>query len=142
MNFREVSDRQEKRIEKQFKGYGAKKTKNSGGNMFIKGDVLTDEIHFEGKTKAKLSESISLKREWVEKGRQEAIARRKRYFVLVFDFGDDKDFYAINGDDFEYFYDSAKKLEKIKSEMLNNSLDCSIMDSTDIKKLREIIKGE
>ena len=87
------SNKQEKHIAKAVSG---KQVVNSGATPFNKGDVTTDNWLFEAKTKTKESDSFSIKREWLEKNKEEAFAMRKEYNALVIDFGDGKQFYVVD----------------------------------------------
>jgi hypothetical protein len=98
------SSRQEKRIAKAVNG---KQVANSGATAFRKGDVTTDNWLFEAKTKIEESKSFTIKREWIEKNKEEAFAMGKDYNALVIDFGDGKQFYLLD--------------EKTFLELINNS---------------------
>lgn len=88
------SSKQEKKIAKAVKG---KQVSNSGATLFFKGDVTTqDGWLFEAKTKTEESKSFSIKREWIEKNKEEAFAMGKDYNALVIDFGDGKQFYLLD----------------------------------------------
>lgn len=87
------SKKQEKRVAKEI---GGRTVANSGATRFNKGDVITDNWLIECKTKTKLSESIVLKREWIEKNEEEAFAMNKLYSAVAIDFGDGKQYYVIN----------------------------------------------
>lgn len=87
------SNKQEKKIAKQVSG---KQVANSGATAFSKGDISTDEWLFEAKTKMEESKSFTIKREWIEKNREEAFAMGKSYNALVIDFGDGKQFYLLD----------------------------------------------
>ena len=87
------SNKQEKHIAKVVNG---KKVANSGATAFNKGDVVTNDWLFEAKTKIKESNSFSIKREWIEKNKEEAFAMNKSYNALVIDFGDGKQFYVVD----------------------------------------------
>lgn len=87
------SNKQEKHIANTV---GGKKVANSGATPFNKGDVTTENWLFEAKTKTTESNSFSIKREWLEKNKEEAFAMRKDYSALVIDFGDGKQFYVID----------------------------------------------
>ena len=89
---RYYSDRQEKQVVKNTHGM---QTKNSGATPFQKGDVMTDKFLIECKTKTHPSESMSIKKEWLEKNKQEAFAMRKMYNTLCFDYGDNGTRYYI-----------------------------------------------
>lgn len=87
------SKRQEKSIAKAVEG---KVVPNSGATVFKKGDVTTDNWLFEAKTKTSESKSFTIKREWLEKNKEEAFAMGKDYNALVIDFGDGKQFYLVD----------------------------------------------
>jgi hypothetical protein len=98
---RYFSNKQEKRVAKRV---GGKQTANSGATKFSKGDVRTDNWLIECKTKTSASESISIKREWLEKNEEEAFAMGKQHSALVFSFGDthnDTDYYIISEKEFK-----------------------------------------
>ena len=91
---RYYSSKQEKAIAKKFDG---KQTKNSGATLFDKGDVTLDKWLIECKTKTSISESISIKKEWLEKNNKEAIFEGKDYSALAFNFGpNEKNYYIID----------------------------------------------
>lgn len=90
---RYYSSRQEKRIAKAI---GGKVTANSGASKFTAGDVKTDLWLIEAKTKTTESKSFSIKKEWLEKNKEEAFAMNKSYNALCFDFGDDLRYYVID----------------------------------------------
>lgn len=87
------SNRQEKKIAKAVQG---KQVANSGACRFTKGDIRTDKWLFEAKTKMEESKSFSIKREWIEKNKEEAFAMGKDYSALVIDFGDGEQFYLVD----------------------------------------------
>lgn len=86
------SDKQEKRVAKAIAG---RKVSNSGATTFNKGDVVTDSILVECKTATTEKKSFSIKKEWLEKNKEEAFAMGKSYSVLAFNFGPDTDNYYI-----------------------------------------------
>lgn len=76
---------------------GGSRTLNSGATPFQKGDVTTDDFLLECKTKTKLSDSISIKKAWLEKNNEEALFMGKEYSALVFNFGpNEKNYYVID----------------------------------------------
>lgn len=106
---RYFSNKQEKHIAKEL---GGKQTSNSGATPFYKGDVCLDDWLIEAKTKTSPSESISIKREWLEKNEEEAFAMQKSHSALCFSFGDlknDKQYYIISEQEF-------KRLLKLEAE--------------------------
>ena len=89
---RYFSSIQEKSVEKDL---GGERTKNSGATTFDKGDVKTDKFLIECKTKTTPSQSISIKKEWIEKNNKEALFMGKPYAAIAFNFGPDQDNYYI-----------------------------------------------
>ena len=102
-NTRYFSSKQEKHIAKEL---GGKQTPNSGATQFYKGDVSLDNWLIEAKTKTSPSDSISIKRDWLEKNEEEAFAMHKQHSALAFNFGDlhyAKNYYIISEDEFKRF---------------------------------------
>lgn len=98
---RYFSNKQEKHIAKEL---GGKQTPNSGATAFIKGDVNLDDWLIEAKTKTSPSESMSIKKEWLEKNEEEAFAMQKEHCALCFSFGElhnDKQYYIISEEEFK-----------------------------------------
>lgn len=90
---RHFSSKQEKQVAKQLNG---KVTPNSGATPFAPGDVILDNWLIECKTKVKESDSISIKKEWIEKLKQESMFMGKEYEALIFNFGDDKNYVILD----------------------------------------------
>ena len=86
------SSNQEKKVAKAI---GGKQVSNSGATDFQKGDVTTDNILVECKTCTTEKKSFSIKKEWLEKNKEEAFEMGKEYSVLAFNFGPDTDNYYI-----------------------------------------------
>ena len=100
---RYFSNKQEKAVAKAI---GGKKAANSGATMFSKGDCYNDAWLIECKTKTTPSDSISIKRDWLEKNEEEAFAMHKQHSALAFNFGDlhyAKNYYIISEDEFKRF---------------------------------------
>lgn len=77
---------------------------NSGATAFNKGDVLTDNFLIECKTKTSEAKSFSIKREWLEKNKEEAFAMGKTRSALAFNFGpDEPNYYIIDALTFREF---------------------------------------
>ena len=84
---RHYSAKQEKSVSK---AVGGKVQKNSGATDFAKGDVITsgkNSFLLECKTKTSASESISIKKEWFEKNKQECLLTGTPHQAVVFNFG-------------------------------------------------------
>ena len=80
------------------KATGGKRTPNSGATPWSKGDVLTDGHNswlIECKTKTTTSESISIKRAWLNKLKEEALFMCKERTAVAFNFGPDAPNYYI-----------------------------------------------
>ena len=84
---RHYSKKQETAVSK---AVGGKVQKNSGATPFDKGDVIVSGKNgflLECKTKTSASESISIKKEWFEKNRQECLLTGTPHQAVVFNFG-------------------------------------------------------
>ena len=96
---RYYSNKQEKYVANKVDGY---QTSNSGATRFKKGDISCPDILIECKTN-----SFSVKKEVLDKLKQEAFAMGKDNCVLVFNFGPDtKNYYIL---DENYFLELYKK---------------------------------
>ena len=72
------------------KSVGGKVQKNSGATLFDKGDVIVSGKNgflLECKTKTTPSESISIKKDWFEKNKQECLLTGTPHQAVVFNFG-------------------------------------------------------
>ena len=101
MNTRKFSKAQEKQVAKKVNG---RRTANSGATMFQKGDVYSDSFCIECKTATTEKQSMSIKKEWIDKLKEEAFASNKPNWALAFNFGDPlrntENFYIISEDTF------------------------------------------
>lgn len=92
---RHYSSKQEKSVSK---AVGGKVQKNSGATAFDKGDVIVSGKNgflLECKTKTTASESISIKKEWFEKNKQECLLTGTPHQAIVFNFGPDEENHYI-----------------------------------------------
>lgn len=104
---RYFSDRQEKQVAKAIKG---KQTSNSGATKFGAGDVITDKWLIECKTTMTSKKSFAIKKDWLEKNREEMFSLKKDYNALAFNFEPNgKNYYIID-----------ERLFKILKEYLEN----------------------
>lgn len=88
------SKKQETKVAKIVKG---KRTPNSGATPFFKGDVVNEDWCIECKTTTSTEKaSMSIKKEWLQKNREEAFAMGKSYHALAFDYGDGINHYIID----------------------------------------------
>lgn len=84
---------QEKQVAK---AVGGKPTANSGATSFVKGDVVVgSDWLLECKTCVESKKSFSIKKEWLEKNKEEAFATNKANSALVFNFGPNEPNYYI-----------------------------------------------
>ena len=95
------------------KAVGGKRTPNSGATPWSKSDVLSDKFAIECKTKTTSSESISIKKEWFDKQKQEAVFMGKPYSAVVFNFGPgEENHYIIDEYLFQFLKDKLDELEE------------------------------
>lgn len=92
-----ASSTQENRIAKKFNG---KVSSNSGASTFSGGDVYVDDasLCIECKTCMKPSKSFSIKKDWIDKNKQEAFIYRLENHCIAFNFNyeDKNDYYIID----------------------------------------------
>ena len=94
------------------KAIGGKRTPNSGASTWVKSDVLSDKFAIECKTKTSASESISIKKDWFEKQKQEAMFMNKPYSAVVFNFGPgEENHYIIDEYLFQFLKEKLDELE-------------------------------
>lgn len=89
---RYYSSKQEKAVAKTI---GGKQVANSGATTFSKGDVTNPDWLIECKTATTAKSSFSIKREWLQKNKEEAFAMNKPYNALCFDFGNGSNRYYV-----------------------------------------------
>ena len=103
---RHYSKAQEKKVASKFDG---DRTLNSGATPFSKGDVTTDKVLLECKTKVKASDSMTIHKEWLEKNEKESLFMGKEFSALVFNFGpNEKNYYIIDEYMFEKLMESLR----------------------------------
>lgn len=107
------SNLQEKRIASRFAEFEGKQVIGSGSTPFLKGDVVTQDFLIECKTKMQESTQITVKKEWVDKAREQAYEMRKPYFLLALSFGDTSDYYLMEPMIFEEMYRKAKAMDRV-----------------------------
>ena len=76
---------------------GGRVQSNSGGTRFGGGDVQTAQFFIEAKTPTKHQTSFSVKKEWIEKMREQAFEQGKYHSALAFRFAPDgEDYFVIS----------------------------------------------
>ena len=107
---RYFSSKQEKAVAKAI---GGRQTANSGATPWQKSDVLSEQFAVECKTKTTASDSISIKKEWFEKQKQEAVFMGKPYSAIVFNFGPDQEnHYIIDEYLFQFLQEKLSELNE------------------------------
>lgn len=97
---RYYSDAHEKSICRAING---RQQSNSGAGHFNKGDVITDTFLIECKTCMAPKNSVSVKKEWVDKNKSEAFSIRKPNQAVCINFEPNGDnYYIINERLFKY----------------------------------------
>ena len=95
---------------------GGKVQKNSGATLFDKGDVIISGKNgflIECKTKTSSSESISIKKEWFEKNKQECLLTNTPHQAVVFNFGPNQEnHYIIDEYLFQFLKEKLDELEE------------------------------
>ena len=74
---------------------GGRVQSNSGGTRFGGGDVLTKDFFIEAKTPTKPQISFSVKREWIDKMREQSFEQGKTAHALAFRFDPEGDDYFV-----------------------------------------------
>lgn len=106
---RYFSKNQEKTVANRL---GGSTTLNSGATPFQKGDINVGNLLLvECKTKTKDSDSISIKKEWLDKNSKEALFMGKKYNTIAFNFGpNQKNYYILDEVLFEEFLNYLKAI--------------------------------
>ena len=117
------SKRQEKSVAKAVSG---KVVANSGATAFNKGDVTADNMLIECKTCVEEKKSFSIKREWLEKNKEEAFEMGKEYSALAFNYGPDtNNYYVIDEKLFKVLIDRIAVATWEKVEGTQDSYRCT-----------------
>lgn len=96
---KDVSVAQEERVAKLF---GGRRTPQSGGGKWTKGDVLSENFLVECKTTVSTKTSYSVSKGVLEKANMERMEMGKDFYALAFTFGDEKDFFVLDKKAMEY----------------------------------------
>lgn len=105
------SDRQEKAVAKSVNG---RQQANSGASTWQKGDVVNDNFLIECKTTTEPRKSFNIKKEWLDKLKEEAIGMRKHNWALCFEFDNQSNqrYYVITERMFQALNDYLSEEEK------------------------------
>ena len=115
---RDKSNQQEKRIAKAM---GGKTVVGSGSTPFLKGDVVVDKLFIEAKTKMEPCKSMSVKKEWLDKAKEQALSTRKEDYAVAISFGEPKEYYIIEDALMEDLYKSREALRKIVDTVMTRN---------------------
>ena len=98
---------------------GATQTPNSGAGIWRKGDAYQEDasLLIECKTTEKDKKSFSIKKEWVEKNKEEAFMQRLDFSCVAFNFGPDQESYFVIDEKLMRFL-----VDKLSEEKENNGL--------------------
>lgn len=105
---KKVSIAQEDRISKIFNG---KRTSQSGGGKWRKGDVLAEDFLVECKTTLTAKNSYSVSKSVLEKADEERRQMGKQFYALAFTFGGDEDFFVLNAKAMRYLLECTKQAQ-------------------------------
>lgn len=138
MNTRKKSSQQEKRIAKAL---GGKQVIGSGSTPFLKGDVVAGKLFIEAKTKMVPSKQITIKKDWIDKAREQSLATRKEDSAIAVSFGDAKEYYLIEDSLMEDLFKSREALRAIV-DMLGGLEDPLVgdLDNLIASGIRKLIK--
>ena len=107
---RYASEIQEKRVANKI---GGKINSNSGAGLWDKGDIHIPEasLLIECKTSMIERNSFSIKKEWIEKNKEEAFSNRLSNHAIAFNFyyEDGKDYYVIDDKLMRFLVDKLKE---------------------------------
>lgn len=107
---RYASSTQEKRVAGKL---GGKVSSNSGAGLFNKGDVVCEDASLlvECKTCMEPKKSFSIKKDWIDKNKEEAFRLRLDNHVIVFnfDYKDTNDYYVIDDKLMKYLVSCLEK---------------------------------
>lgn len=126
MSTRKHSDKQERGVAKKF---GTKLQIASGATPFYKGDGVDTDLFIECKTKMSEVDSISIKKEWLEKAKEQAYQMRKGNYILVVNFGEQKwdgtmqDYVVMEDTYFEHLYKCSKAIDEIIEQICGGDID-------------------
>lgn len=91
---KDFSASQERDIARMLEG---KVQSNSGGTRFGGGDIHTKQFFIEAKTPTKEQTSFSVKKEWLDKMREQAFEQGKHHSALAFRFSPEgADYFVID----------------------------------------------
>ena len=122
---RAKSSKQEKRIAKAI---GGRQVVGSGSTPFLKGDVVVDKLFIEAKTKMNPSQSITVKKSWIDKAKEQSLAMRKSDYAIAVSFGDPKDYYLIEDSFMEELLKAREAVKQVQEIPFEDILNGAVGD--------------
>ena len=107
---------------------------------FLKGDVIAGDLFIEAKTKMNPSQSITVKKSWIDKAKEQSLAMRKEDYAIAVSFGDPKEYYLIEDNLMEDLYKSREALRAVIDAIGGVDHDPLGLESAEIYRIRELIK--
>ena len=83
------------------------------------------------------SKSISVKKEWLEKARQQALSTRKEDYAVAISFGENKEYYIIEDTFMEELYKSREALRGVE-DLIHSYIDITGDDILEV--IEEVFK--
>lgn len=124
---RAKSSKQEKRIAKAI---GGKQVVGSGSTPFLKGDVIAGKLFVEAKTKMEPSKQITVKKEWLEKAKEQMFSTRKEEYTVAISFGEPKEYYIVEDTYFERLLKAQEAIYKLLDVALeDDAVNKALMDA-------------
>ena len=74
---------------------------------------MVDKLFIEAKTKMNPSQSITVKKSWIDKAKEQSLAMRKEDYAIALSFGDPKEYYLIEDNLMEDLYKSREALRAV-----------------------------
>ncbi|AVM70531.1 hypothetical protein C3V36_11030 [Lachnospiraceae bacterium oral taxon 500] len=120
---------------------GGKQIIGSGSTPFLKGDVVAGKLFIEAKTKMTPSKQITIKKDWIDKAREQSLATRKEDYAIAVSFGDAKEYYLIEDSLMEDLFKSREALRAIV-DTLGGLEDLLVgdLDNLTASGIRKLIK--
>lgn len=122
---RAKSSKQEKRIAKAI---GGRQVVGSGSTPFLKGDVIAGDLFIEAKTKMNPSQSITVKKSWIDKAKEQSLAMRKSDYAIAVSFGDPKDYYLIEDSFMEELLKAREAVKQVQEIPFEDILNGAVGD--------------
>ncbi|KXS45386.1 MAG: hypothetical protein AWU54_403 [Candidatus Frackibacter sp. T328-2] len=135
MEKKEKAKIQEERIAEKL---GINEVVGSGATPFFKGDNIGDYIFIEAKIKMKESKSIKVKKEWLEKAKDQAESMRRNNYAVAISFGDSKDYFIVEDEFMIGLYNSLEVVNNILEDV--GDLKENILDDEEEKIIKKFLR--